>query len=166
MTILSVRFNELKIKDYALTHGKHLTIGRNKDNDIVIDSLAVSGYHARIESVATSFIIKDLDSTNGLFVNKQPTKQHTLQHNDVVFIGKHELVFDRLVFDRSARGDSSGSIGEELNDGRTRFLDTQKQKELVEQLENQNEPIEKPQKSLFSRVVSKFSTDKNRDVES
>ena len=113
--------------------GQTLTIGRNPDNDIVIDNPAVSGYHARIESVAASFVIRDLNSTNGLFVNNNQVETHALQHNDTVKIGKHELVYNKLVFDRSARVDQSQEQDEEFFDDETRFLDTSEHKELIQQ---------------------------------
>lgn len=111
--------------------GQHLTIGRNPDNDIVIDNPAVSGYHARVESVAASFVIRDLDSTNGIFVNKQRIVTHALQHNDIVLIGKHELYFNRMAFDRSARVDQSNADHEKFLEDATRLLDTNKHRELV-----------------------------------
>lgn len=131
MTILTLRYNEKNLNDYALLRGQHLTIGRNPDNDIVIENAAVSGYHARIESVASSFVIRDLNSTNGVFVNKQRVETHVLQHNDIVRIGKHELVCNSLVFDRSARVDQSRPVDEDFIDEKTRFLDTRVHRELI-----------------------------------
>jgi len=136
MSILTLRFKDSKIQDYALKRGKRLTIGRNSDNDIVIDSLAVSGYHARIESVAANFVVRDLESTNGTFVNNERVELHALQHGDVVIIGKHELVFDQLVFDPSATGDKGQGKTETFFDDKTRFLDTNQQRELNQKKEN------------------------------
>ena len=55
MTILTLLFNEKKLQDYELAYGRQLTIGRSPDNDIIIDNPAVSGRHARVESVVSSF---------------------------------------------------------------------------------------------------------------
>ena len=161
MTILTLRYNEKKIKDFSLMRGQNLTIGRNPDNDIVIDNAAVSGYHARIESVAASFVIRDLNSTNGLFVNKKKVETHALQHNDIISIGKHELVFDRMTFDRSARVDQSQSVDEDFFDDKTRFLDTSQHKELIKQTseinttgQSDSESASKPAdtKGLFAKL--------------
>ncbi len=133
MTILTLKFKEKNIREYALLRGQHLTVGRSQDNDIVIDNPAVSGYHARVESVASSFILRDLDSTNGIFVNKKRIQgQYALQHNDIVLIGKHELVYDRMVFDRSARVDRSASAHKEFSEDKTMFLDTRAHRELMQ----------------------------------
>jgi pSer/pThr/pTyr-binding forkhead associated (FHA) protein len=81
-------------KQYAA--GPTTTIGRLHDNMIVIDGPAVSGHHACVFSAADEHIVEDLQSTNGTFVNGARVSRKTLQHGDVVKIGNHELVFDRL----------------------------------------------------------------------
>jgi hypothetical protein len=47
------------------------TIGRWADNDVVVDDRWVSRYHARIERQDDRYVIEDLDSKNGTFVNGQ-----------------------------------------------------------------------------------------------
>lgn len=138
MTILMLRYKKKNLKDFALMRGQHLTIGRNPDNDIVIDNPAVSGYHARVESVASNFVLRDLDSTNGVFVNKEKITTHALQHNDTIRIGKHELIFDKMVFDRSARVDQSQGEAQEFFRDETKFLDTKEHRELIEQMKQEN----------------------------
>ena len=130
MTILSLRFNKKNIQDYELVRGQQLSIGRNPDNDIALDNMAVSGYHAFIESVAANFVIRDLDSTNGIFVNNKKIKMHVLQHNDVIMIGQYEFVFNRQVSDRDAQ-DQSPFQDEAYFDDKTRFLDTKEYKDLI-----------------------------------
>ncbi len=71
-----------------------MTIGRKHSNDIVIDNPAVSGSHARVEAVATTFVLRDQGSTNGTFVNEQQVTLHNLRHNDVILIGTHKLIFE------------------------------------------------------------------------
>jgi ABC-type multidrug transport system ATPase subunit len=50
---------------------KLVTIGRSPDNDVIFDHPLVSRYHAKIERVGDHFILLDLESTNGVFVNEQ-----------------------------------------------------------------------------------------------
>ncbi|MCU0645280.1 MAG: FHA domain-containing protein, partial [bacterium] len=57
MPILTLKFNGQKVKDYQLENGYSLTIGRRKDNDVVVDNLAVSGHHAKIDSVDNGFLL-------------------------------------------------------------------------------------------------------------
>src|ERR1041385_6494073 len=54
-------------------------IGRDRDNDIVLDSDSVSRRHAKLEHRDGDFYVIDLDSTNGTFVNAEPEPVTTLQ---------------------------------------------------------------------------------------
>jgi uncharacterized protein YndB with AHSA1/START domain len=69
------------------------TIGRGTDNDIVIDHQKVSRNHARIEQQENSFVVQDLGSTNGTWLNQQQIQCHTLQHMDTLTIGNAQLTF-------------------------------------------------------------------------
>lgn len=94
MPKITLLFKDIKIREYSIVEGRAFTIGRKHINDIVIDNPAVSGNHARIEQVATNFILRDLDSTNGTYVNEEKIDMHILKHNEVILIGNHKLVFD------------------------------------------------------------------------
>ena len=56
--------------------------------------MAVSGHHAKIDSVGDGFVFIDLQSKNGSFVNEQFTNSHWLVDGDIINIGEHSLVFD------------------------------------------------------------------------
>jgi ABC-type multidrug transport system ATPase subunit/pSer/pThr/pTyr-binding forkhead associated (FHA) protein len=72
-----------------------LTIGRDPQNDLVIDHPTVSRCHARVERKEGSFVLTDLGSTNGTFVNgKQITTAFTLRTGDTIRIGSHLLVLN------------------------------------------------------------------------
>ncbi len=70
-----------------------LNIGRARDNDIVIENLAVSRNHARIRRMEGKYILTDLNSANGTFVNGVRITKTEIMHNDVLTIGKHNLIF-------------------------------------------------------------------------
>lgn len=72
---------------------ERMTIGRRPGNDIHIDNLAISGEHAAITIFGNEAILKDLDSTNGTHVNGNAIKKHTLQHGDVIELGKYQLKY-------------------------------------------------------------------------
>ena len=93
MPMLTLKFKKNTIADYPLQKGKSVTIGRRTDNDIVVENLAVSGHHAKIDSIGDGFVLTDLQSKNGCFVNEQLVTSHWLKNGDVVNIGKHTLVF-------------------------------------------------------------------------
>jgi predicted component of type VI protein secretion system len=115
-------FNKQVIKDYPFTK-ENMTIGRADENDVVIDNLAVSGYHARIDKAGDTYILTDLQSTNGTFVNDKKIVSYRLRHKDKVTIGKH-LLFFALSKSEQAKA-SEGELDE------TMVLDTARQKELL-----------------------------------
>jgi hypothetical protein len=64
------------------------TIGRELDNDVSLDSLHVSKYHARLTQQGDQWIIEDLKSANGTYINGEPISEPlALQANDVLTIG-------------------------------------------------------------------------------
>jgi len=80
------------IKDYPFPRGS-VTIGRRKENTIVFPNPEVSSTHARIDKVGTDYILTDLQSTNGTFVNNLKVFSHRLSHGDRISIGKNVLLF-------------------------------------------------------------------------
>jgi pSer/pThr/pTyr-binding forkhead associated (FHA) protein len=93
MPTLELSFRDKTISHYPLQPGVSLNIGRRKNNDIVIDNLAVSSHHAKIDSVGEGFVLIDLQSKNGLFVNEKQVGSHWLKQGDIISIGKHTLAF-------------------------------------------------------------------------
>lgn len=82
--------------DHLYNIDKHsILIGRSSQCDISVDSGLLSRHHASILVVnAETVILKDLDSTNGTFINTMRITTPTrLQHGDVVTIGDEKLVF-------------------------------------------------------------------------
>jgi DNA-binding response OmpR family regulator len=72
-----------------------ITIGRWEDNDVVIPDRWVSRYHARIRREGRQYIIEDLDSKNGSFVNrKRLTQPMALEDGDRIQIApRYVLTF-------------------------------------------------------------------------
>lgn len=93
MPTLILKFKEKKIKEIYIESGKALAIGRREDNDVVIDNLAVSGRHAKVEPDGNRYRLTDLNSKNGTFVNENLITSCFLNHGDIITIGKHSLVF-------------------------------------------------------------------------
>ncbi|HZE81972.1 MAG TPA: FHA domain-containing protein [Candidatus Polarisedimenticolia bacterium] len=69
------------------------TIGRLPDNSLQIDNLAVSGHHAKIAWETDHYVVEDLGSLNGTYVNNERVGKATLKHGDLVKIGKHIVEF-------------------------------------------------------------------------
>lgn len=72
-----------------------ILIGRSSQCDISVDSGLLSRHHASVLVVnAEMVILKDLDSTNGTFINTMRVTSPTrLRHGDVITIGDEKLVF-------------------------------------------------------------------------
>lgn len=93
MPILTLKFKENVIGEFPLEAGASITIGRKDSNDVPIENLAVSGHHAKVDSVGDGFLLTDLQSKNGSFVNNELVASHWLKHGDIITIGKHTLIF-------------------------------------------------------------------------
>lgn len=88
-----LKFKENTIAEFVLTKGGTLSIGRLNDNQVVVENLAVSGHHAKIDAVGEGYLLTDLQSKNGTFVNMQRVNSHWLKDGDQVTVGKHTLLF-------------------------------------------------------------------------
>lgn len=73
--------------------GDAVTIGRQDDNTIVLDSHRVSRHHARVEQTAAGFFVQDLDSGNGTLIGGQKVTRRKLEDGDTIHIGGIRLVF-------------------------------------------------------------------------
>jgi len=89
---LYLKFDNSLLKEITLSQAA-TTIGRLPDNTLQIDNLAVSGHHARICWEQDHYVIEDLGSLNGTYVNSERVGKAKLRHCDMVKIGKHELEF-------------------------------------------------------------------------
>jgi len=74
------------------TRGHKLLIGRAPECDVVLDSPVVSRYHALVQVGNRRATIKDLHSTNGVFVNGQAIATCALCRDDLITIGPYTLV--------------------------------------------------------------------------
>jgi predicted component of type VI protein secretion system len=92
MIKLQLQFQGATIKEFQVTRNE-TTVGRLHDNDIVIDYPAVSGHHCKITLVGNTYVVEDLNSTNGVFVNANKTLKADLKHDDVISIVKHSIKF-------------------------------------------------------------------------
>jgi pSer/pThr/pTyr-binding forkhead associated (FHA) protein len=69
------------------------SVGRSPDCDIFLDDVTVSRRHAVITEEGGRFVIEDLGSLNGTFLNRHRIEQAPLSDDDEVQIGKYRLVF-------------------------------------------------------------------------
>lgn len=70
-----------------------LVIGRDTAANLCIADASVSRRHSKIEKNETGYVITDLESLNGTFVNDVPVRNRLLEHGDRVRIGNAHFVF-------------------------------------------------------------------------
>lgn len=85
---------EPRVSEYAL-EGQNITIGRTQGCDIIFDGdTLTSRRHAILRYDVNRYVLADLGSSNGTFVNDiEITTPTTLKHGDRILIGEHELLF-------------------------------------------------------------------------
>jgi pSer/pThr/pTyr-binding forkhead associated (FHA) protein len=88
MAKLLLRFQERVLREVVPT-GNIITIGRQPDKVLCVDNPAVSGHHAKIYWEADRYVVEDMDSFNGTYVNNERIAKIELRDGDVVLIGKH-----------------------------------------------------------------------------
>lgn len=103
MARIVLKFKELVLKDFPLLDGGK-TIGRAPGNDIVLENLLVSGHHARLDQAGKDYVLTDLQSKNGTYVNGTRITSAKLKHGDQILVGKHTLVFELNAAEASSAG--------------------------------------------------------------
>jgi pSer/pThr/pTyr-binding forkhead associated (FHA) protein len=73
--------------------GSITTIGRSGSNSVCIDSVRVSRHHAAIEWTGDRFMLTDMGSRNGTYVNNEKVRAHALFNGDAIVIGDCQLRF-------------------------------------------------------------------------
>lgn len=72
-----------------------INIGRSLDNDLVIDDLRVSRIHAQLRAIHGQFVLFDLKSTRGTFLNGHRIAQAILYPQDTISLGDVTLTFNQ-----------------------------------------------------------------------
>lgn len=94
MAKIVIRFQSQILGEHSLTPG-FTTIGRLPSHPICIENLGISRNHAFIlgDIDEKIFILEDLQSLNGTYVNKKRVQKYLLKNNDVITIGQHALEY-------------------------------------------------------------------------
>ncbi len=92
MAEIIVKLGDQVLQTYSIRKDT-ISIGRARDNEIVVENLSVSRNHARIRREDGKYVVVDLNSANGSFVNGVKITQVELKDNDIISIGKHKLHF-------------------------------------------------------------------------
>lgn len=85
-----------KISTMEITKDRYV-IGRDKECDIQLDDQTVSRRHAEIFKFGEHYIIKDMNATNGVYVNNDKIDEEILKHKDEVIVGTTLLIFEDML---------------------------------------------------------------------
>jgi hypothetical protein len=72
---------------------KTTAIGRHPDSDVFLDDITVSRRHVVIEQTDAGYVMRDVGSLNGTYVNKKRVDESPLRYGDEVQIGRYRLSF-------------------------------------------------------------------------
>lgn len=127
MAKLILRFEQNILKEVGLGRDE-LAIGRLPDNVLQIDNLAVSGHHAKIFWEQDHYVVEDLGSLNGTYVNNQRIGKAVLKSGDQITIGKHFVQF-KDEGEKAPAADKPGPVAPKLE--ATVVLDTKKTQDMI-----------------------------------
>ncbi|MBI2339478.1 MAG: FHA domain-containing protein [Deltaproteobacteria bacterium] len=74
----------------------NVSIGRSPSNDLVLTAPKVSRQHAAINKYKDQYIIIDLKSSNGVYVNGRKVDEHVLMEGDQISVGGYKFVFQKI----------------------------------------------------------------------
>ncbi len=82
-------------ESFRLRRSRVTTVGKASDNAVVLPSPMVSRHHCQISWSAKGWLLEDLKSTNGTYVNGLKIKSRRILHGDEqIKLGKFELIFE------------------------------------------------------------------------
>lgn len=111
--------NEMLGKTVQLKPAMELIVGRSAECDISLDITALSRKHCAIFRQGGNVYVRDLDSTNGTFINGEKVSVRVLKDGDRVFLGdicvlkfaytdQIDLDINRMLFDKATRDPLTG----------------------------------------------------------
>jgi len=68
-------------------------LGRHPESEISLDDISVSRRHAEIERQSDEYVLRDMGSLNGTYVNQRRVDSVVLQQGDEILIGRFRLIF-------------------------------------------------------------------------
>ncbi len=98
---------------------RHNSLGRHPRNTHQVLDRVVSKEHCHIELVGDGYVLKDLGSLNGTFVNGDRVHEHRLAPGDEITIGSTRIVFEPP--ERGGRLTFDGLLSEDAREATNRF---------------------------------------------
>lgn len=116
MASVTVIFGGQEQKTFPLDRPK-LVVGREPTCEIHIDNLGISRQHCAFSTRGEAFIVQDMGSSNGTFVNGRKITEHFLNNDDEIVIGKYTLKFknEQQSAPAASKGAESEAVPDTLN---------------------------------------------------
>jgi pSer/pThr/pTyr-binding forkhead associated (FHA) protein len=95
MWILETNDSDAGELTFRLPAGSVKTIGRSTGAEFIVDAALVSRLHCQLRATKDSLHVKDLDSTNGTFVNGKRVTNAELKDGDKLAVGRVELMVSK-----------------------------------------------------------------------
>lgn len=92
MASVTVIFGGHEQKSYPIDKSR-IVVGREPKCDIHIDNLGISREHCAFSQRGDAYLVQDLNSSNGTYVNGRKITEHFLNNDDEIVIGKYMLKF-------------------------------------------------------------------------
>lgn len=147
-----------------------IRVGRNDDCDVAIDNLGISRYHSEIIQKDGIYLLRDLQSNNGTFVNGRRITTHALNDGDEISIGKFSIVFAGQSIDLSDVEKPKDEEEEEDFGGMTMQMDQQALAQLQREKANKIkgylviERNGKKENKMLDQSVFQFGKNDEADV--
>ena len=114
MATISVIFGGKEERAYPLDKPR-MVVGREPQCEIAIDNLGISRQHCVLVSKGDAYVVQDLGSANGTFVNGKKIVEHYLNDGDEIFLGKYVLKYKNEVQGKSEVQRDSSVVPDTLN---------------------------------------------------
>jgi pSer/pThr/pTyr-binding forkhead associated (FHA) protein len=91
-----------------------VSVGRGETADVVIGDASLSRRHFVVDRVGDGYVLKDLNSNNGTWVDGQPAKDTRLRHHDCILAGRTLFLFCETAATtpgQAASGSADAKIG-------------------------------------------------------
>ncbi|MBU0477262.1 FHA domain-containing protein [bacterium] len=83
-----------KAREFFITPRKEFWIGRDDDNQLILENETISRKHAKIRPGEKGYVLYDMLSRNGTYVNRKKIKGYVLGNGDLISIGSYTLIFN------------------------------------------------------------------------
>ncbi|MCQ3806561.1 MAG: FHA domain-containing protein [Acidimicrobiia bacterium] len=70
-----------------------VTLGRHPNSVIFLDDISVSRRHAEVQRLGSRYVVRDVGSLNGTYIERERVDEHELADGEVLQIGRFKLVF-------------------------------------------------------------------------